>query len=154
LIDDRIDERPSDETAARWPLDMRLDVAIERILELRVRAERGEPAAQARLGPTLDAEEAELWRARQAERERLALSRLAADGVVDAAGAARADREALRARLREANGWTMAPRLSRHFEDLSSLDWIAARRASARERAIALAEMAVLRRLIAAAPTE
>jgi hypothetical protein len=152
LNDDRWDDRPNDAVIAAWPLDMRLDVAIERIVELRGRASRGDSSAQARLGPVLDAEEAELWRARQAERERLALLRLAADGVVDDSGAARVGRDALRARLDEAHGWTIGPRRSRHLESLSSLGLLAVRREVARERALALAEMAILRRLIAAAP--
>lgn len=150
LIHDRIDDRPNDATIAAWPLDMRLDVEIERIVELRGRAARGDPAALARLGAELDAEEAGLWRARQLERERLALLRLAADGVIDSFGAVRVGHDALRARLDEAHEWTFGPRRSRHLESLSSLGSIAVRREAARERALALAEMAILRRLIAA----
>lgn len=150
LSDDRWDDRPNDATVAAWPLDMRLDVAIERIVELRGRASRGDPSAQSRLGPALDAEEAALWRARQAERARLALSRLAADGVIDDSGAARVGRDALLARLDEAYGWTIGPGRSRHLEGLSALGLLAVRREAARERALALAEMAILRRLIAA----
>lgn len=47
LGDDRWDDRPSDEAIAAWPLDMRLDVAIERIVELRGRAARGDARASA-----------------------------------------------------------------------------------------------------------
>ncbi|MCM0020062.1 MAG: hypothetical protein NBV67_08720 [Tagaea sp.] len=69
------------------------------------------------MGPALDAEEAELWRAR----------------------------------LDEAPEWTIGPRRSRHLESLSSLGLLAVRREAARERALALAEMAILRRLMASA---
>ncbi|MCM0020060.1 MAG: hypothetical protein NBV67_08710 [Tagaea sp.] len=143
---------PPDEVVERWPLDLRLDVAIERILELRDRAQRGDPVAHARLGPALDAEEAELWRARQTERERLALSRLAADGVIDGSGAARVNRSSLSARFEEARSWISLPRRSRHFEDLSTLGSYALARQLKREGSLALAEMEILRRLFASAP--
>lgn len=152
LGDDRWGDRPNDETLSVWPLDMRLDVAIERILELRGRAARGEVTAQSQLGPAMDNEESALWRTRQAERECLALSRLAMDGVIAGDGAVRIGREALLRRLQEAQDWTLGPRTSRHFENLSPLGPLAVRRAAARERALVLAEMAILRRLIAASP--
>lgn len=149
-VDDLGPRWPPDEVIDRWPLDLRLDVAIERIVELRGRAKRGDAEAQTRLGPGLDVEESELWRARQSERERLARSRLIADGIIDETGTARVGRDVLRARLDEAQGWISVPRRSRHFEDLSALGSSAQARQLHREGAIALAEMAILRRLLAA----
>lgn len=107
----------------------------------------------------MDNEEALLWWRRRDERQRLAVARLSADGLVGANGMPVADGARLGARLDEARDWTLGPRRSRHFEDLSELGLLAARRQSARERAIALVEMNILRRWIAgldavASPTQ
>lgn len=148
--DDGGRSRPHAKEVERWPLDLRLDIEIERIVELRGRAQQGHETSLAKLGPDLDAEEAALWRARRDERERLALARLFADGLVDGMGRSRADQDALRARFEEARHWSSAPAQSRHFEAISRLGYHAATRQFERERALALAEMAILRRLIAA----
>lgn len=138
------------EDASRWPLDMRLDLEIERILDLRGRAERGDAAARSRLGPALDAYEALLWRERREERERLATMELAAAGISAPDGGPIADARAMAARLeklRQRVAWRDEAR--RAEAEIARASANSDRRFE-RERARTLAEMAILRRLIAA----
>lgn len=148
--------KPTGETAGQATVrsdadlgDISIEREIERILALRAAAENGDITARSALGPALDAREADLWSMLRAVREAAALEALRNAGLVDATGRVQVAPEVLDAHLQR-----LIARLSVAELAVSSgvlpieLGPVSAQMAR-RERARIVAELAVVRRLLA-----
>lgn len=144
-------DRRRDAVAGDRALDMSdvdIEREIDRIVALRSAADAGDAAARSALGPELDAREADLWSALRASRDAMALASLRRAGLVAGDGTASAPANVLEGHLR-----TLMDRLATVEVTLSmavlpiEMGRINAQIAR-RERALVLAEMALVRRLL------
>jgi hypothetical protein len=132
--------------------DLDVEREIESVVALRSAAERGDLVAKAQLGPALDAYESALWSRLRSIREGIASQSLLRLGILGDDGGVKVGRARLEDRLT-----TLMIRLAEaeHAMSVSVLPieaGLASLRIARRERSLVLAEMAILRRLIAASP--